>query len=118
MATGGLIVEGLFSATGLVPHDRSARVVSDAFHWDYTTYLNLVFLAVFAVLFWLYRHRDRLGGGRGYAIDPVCGMQIRTADAPARTTRDGRTFHFCSDHCAQRFAANPDRHDHGSTTRA
>jgi uncharacterized protein len=114
MALGGLIVEGLFSAAGLIPQSRSARIVSDSFRWDYTTILNFVFLGVFAGLWWLSRHRDRLGGGRGYAIDPVCGMQVRTDDAPARTVRDGRTFHFCSDHCAARFAAHPDRHEQGS----
>ncbi len=27
----------------------------------------------------LRRDRDRLRGGTGYAIDPVCGMQVQTA---------------------------------------
>ena len=111
MALGGLMVEGLFSAVGLVPARRSSHIATSSFHWNYTTFLNVVFIAVFATLYWLYRHRDRWGGGHGYAIDPVCGMQVRTADAPARTTRAGRTIHFCSDHCAARFAANPERYD-------
>ncbi len=53
------------------------------FSWDYTTYLNIVFLVVFAVLYWAYRNRDRLGAGGGYALDPVCGMQVEIANAPA-----------------------------------
>jgi uncharacterized membrane protein YraQ (UPF0718 family) len=105
MATGGLIVQGLFAALGLVPRHRPQRIVPTAFHWNYTTVLDLVFLVVFAVLYWLYRNRERLGGGRGYAIDPVCGMQVQTANAPARALHEGRPVYFCSDHCAGRFAA-------------
>lgn len=106
MAAGGLIVEGLFSAAGAVPHLRSQRIVSTSFHWNYTTFLNIAFLVVFAGLYWLYRNRSRLGGGSGYAIDPVCGMQVRTADAPARRAHGDMTVYFCSDHCAERFSAD------------
>ena len=58
---------------------------------------------VLAVLYWLYRNRDRLGGGQGYAIDPVCGMQVQTADAPAHAEVDGTRYWFCSDRCRERF---------------
>jgi uncharacterized membrane protein YraQ (UPF0718 family)/YHS domain-containing protein len=110
MATGGLIVEGLFSAAGIIPTNRSGRIVATAFHWNYTTYLNIVFLGVFAILYWLYRNRARLGGGAGLAFDPVCGMQVRTADAPAHVDLDGGSVYFCSDHCRARFEAEPDRY--------
>jgi len=103
MAAAGLIVEGLARAAGLVPAHRLTRIVATRFQWSYATFLNLIFLAVFAGLYWLYRHRDRLGGGIGYATDPVCGMQVRTADAPATASRDGRLYHFCSDRCRDRF---------------
>jgi uncharacterized membrane protein YraQ (UPF0718 family)/YHS domain-containing protein len=104
MAAAGLAVEGLAQLAGLVPTHRSARIVSDHFAWNYTTILNFVFLAAFAFLYYLYRHRERLGGGQGYAFDPVCGMQVRTADAPASTVSGGTTYFFCSDHCRARFA--------------
>jgi YHS domain-containing protein len=77
--------------------------------WDYTTFLNLVFLAVAAAVWWLARHRARFGGGVGYAIDPVCGMQVRIADAPSRVEHDGATVWFCADRCRDRFEADPDR---------
>ena len=77
------------------------------FEWNYTTFLNIAFLAVFAVLYWLYRNRERLGGGQGYALDVVCGMQVRTVDAPASRHHDGETYWFCSDHCAGRFDREP-----------
>ena len=61
------------------------------------------------MLYWLYRNRERLGGGQGYAIDPVCGMQVQTANAPARATHEGRTFYFCADRCRERFEGEPAR---------
>ncbi|MHB1786443.1 MAG: YHS domain-containing protein, partial [Acidimicrobiales bacterium] len=79
------------------------------FQWNYTTVLNIIFLAIFGVLYWLYRNRDRLGGGQGLALDPVCGMQVRTHDAPARIVEEAQTYYFCSDRCADRFRAEPER---------
>ncbi len=105
MAAAGLIVEGLFSVAGLIPRHRSQTIVATHFVWNYTTFLNIAFLAVFGFLFWLYRNQARLGGGIGYAIDPVCGMQVRTANAPARSSLNGQPVWFCSDHCQERFDA-------------
>ncbi len=103
MAAAGLVVEGIFAALDVVPTSRPHDIVHAGFEWNYTTVLNVVFLGVFAVLYWLHRNRERFGGGQGYAIDPVCGMQVRTADAPATRMRDGAQYWFCSDHCAARF---------------
>jgi YHS domain-containing protein len=110
MAAAGLIVEGLFTVAGLVPTDRPETIVSEHFSWNYTTFLNIIFLGVFGVLYWLRRNRARFGGGVGYAFDPVCGMQVRTANAPATATVDHRRFYFCSDHCRERFEGDPARH--------
>ena len=105
MSAAGLIVEYLFRWLGIEPTDRSATVVPTEFSWNYTTFLNIFFLLVLAGLWWLARNQKRLGGGAGYAIDPVCGMQIEVANAPAQAERDGQTFWFCSDHCRGRFEA-------------
>jgi YHS domain-containing protein len=107
MSVAGLIVEGLFSALDAVPRTRHHEIVPTHFQWNYTTFLNIAFLGVFAVLYWLYRNRERLGGGQGYAIDPVCGMQVRTSDAPATAVHAGERFYFCSDHCRERFERSP-----------
>ncbi|MCA1824981.1 MAG: permease, partial [Frankia sp.] len=109
MAVAGLAVEGIFGLIGWIPEPKHGEVVHARFDWNYTTYLNVVFLVVFAVLFWLYRHRADFGGGHGYAIDPVCGMQVATANAPASTTHAGERVWFCSDRCRGRFEAQPDR---------
>ena len=110
MSAAGLIVEGIFSGAGLVPHHGAAQIAPTSFHWNYTTYLNIVFLVVLAGILWAYRQRDRWGGGQGYGVDPVCGMQVRTSDAPAHTVHGGRHVWFCSDHCKARFVSDPERY--------
>ena len=42
------------------------------------------------------------------ARDPVCGMQVEMAHAPAVREHAGVRHYFCSDHCAEQF--EPDRH--------
>jgi uncharacterized protein len=52
MAAAALIVEAVFEALGLIPHERNARVVEASVTWNYTTWLNVVFLLLAAVLVW------------------------------------------------------------------
>jgi len=37
------------------------------------------------------------------AIDPVCGMTVEEADAPAKVDHDGTTDDFCSNDCREEF---------------
>jgi hypothetical protein len=60
MVSAGLIVEFLFQGLGLTPTERNAKVVTARVTWNYSTYLNVVFLSVAAVLIWRYFRR---GGG-------------------------------------------------------
>ena len=121
MSAAGLITEGIFALGGWIPARAHGEVVHSRFDWNYTTFLNIIFLGVFAGLYWLHRQRGRFGGGHGYAIDPVCGMQVQTANAPASTVHGDRTIWFCSDRCRERFVTNPAKftrsnkhdHDHG-----
>jgi hypothetical protein len=50
MAGAALDIEGLFSLLFLIPREHHARVIEIAVGWDYTTWLNLVFLALAVVL--------------------------------------------------------------------
>jgi hypothetical protein len=50
LVAAGLLVERLFGAVGLVPTHRAAKVVEASVTWNYTTILNLVFLALAGVL--------------------------------------------------------------------
>jgi uncharacterized membrane protein YraQ (UPF0718 family)/YHS domain-containing protein len=108
MSAAGLVTEYLFRALGWVPATKTGQVVGDTLRWNYTTVLDIIALTAFAGLYWLYRHRERFGGGAGYANDPVCGMQVETAHAPASTVHGGRRIYFCSQHCQHRFEADPE----------
>jgi Cu+-exporting ATPase len=44
------------------------------------------------------------------AIDPVCGMKVDPGAGKPSYEHGGHTFHFCSDGCRIKFAANPDRY--------
>jgi uncharacterized protein len=50
MAAAGYVIELVFAPLGLIPDERSADVVEASFSWNYTTWLNLAFLALSAVL--------------------------------------------------------------------
>ena len=63
---------------------------------------------------WLSRHRQRLGGGVGYAKDPVCGMQVERPHAPGTAEHDGQRCYFFSAHCRDRFTADPQHHGTGA----
>ncbi len=42
-------------------------------------------------------------------IDPVCGMSLAELPGVKEATHHGRTFYFCGEHCAGRFATNPEK---------
>lgn len=50
MAAAALVIEFLFEALHLVPHSRHAQIVSTAVHWNYTTILDIIFLALAGLL--------------------------------------------------------------------
>jgi hypothetical protein len=52
MAGAALVIELIFGALGLVPAQRNARVVEASVTWDYTTWLNIVFLVLAGLLVW------------------------------------------------------------------
>ena len=109
MSTAGLATEYLFTSAGIAPAASARHAVTGqgVWGWNYTAFLNIAALAALAGLYWLYRNRARFGGGTGYARDPVCGMQVQVAHAPATARLDGTVYYFCSDHCQHRFTASP-----------
>jgi uncharacterized membrane protein YraQ (UPF0718 family) len=70
MVAAGLIVEFLFRGLGLTPDERDAKVVEGSVTWNYTTILNIVFLALAALLLWRFL---RTGGL------PMLGMMNKPA---------------------------------------
>jgi hypothetical protein len=103
MVLAGLAVDGLFSAAGLVPHGPrpSRAAVFGSVRLDYTLVLDIIATGVFGALVVLTMRRG--------AVDPVCGMSVDRAGAPT-LDHAGRRYHFCSEHCRSRFAADPEAH--------
>ena len=52
MAVAALIVEAVFALLGLIPTEHRARVVEASITWNYTTWLNIVFLVLAGLLVW------------------------------------------------------------------
>ncbi len=107
MSIGGLAVEYLFKLVHIPEPTRPKMIIHTGFQWNYTTVLNILASAALAGIYWLYHHRDTTAGQ--YAKDPVCGMQVEIAHAPASRRTDDGPAYFCSDHCAHRFDADPER---------
>ena len=47
---------------------------------------------------------------KNIVTDPVCGMRLNKAFAPAQMTHLGHTYYFCVPECRARFAEDPDRY--------
>ncbi|HEY2564025.1 MAG TPA: permease [Acidimicrobiales bacterium] len=52
MVVAGYLVELIFGAAGLVPATRNAQVLTATVTWNYTTFLNIAFIALTLVLVW------------------------------------------------------------------
>ncbi|GAC1611362.1 MAG: hypothetical protein NVS3B26_23730 [Mycobacteriales bacterium] len=118
MSFAGLVTEGIFAGLGLVPTTLRGDIATAHVGLNYTTVLNVLAVAAFGYLYWLYRNAARFGGGKGYAKDVVCGMQVRTSDAPARAEHRGQTFYFCSDKCHHKFEGAPGKYASGTAVEA
>jgi uncharacterized membrane protein YraQ (UPF0718 family)/YHS domain-containing protein len=107
MSLAGLAVEYLFRALSVPEPPRHGVLRDLAIGWNHTTYLNLVALVAFGLVFRLARSRasigPRVGGVPSHAQDPVCGMQVETSHALTTADEDGTRYWFCSDRCRDRF---------------
>ncbi|MGH2862065.1 MAG: permease [Solirubrobacteraceae bacterium] len=109
MMIAALIVDGIFSALGLIPTGpRPTR--ADIFSHitvNYKLGLNILGVVILAALFWLTVRRG--------VTDPVCGM---TVDRSKAVTKEfaGETYYFCSDHCLHAFEADPGKYISGTAT--
>jgi uncharacterized membrane protein YraQ (UPF0718 family)/YHS domain-containing protein len=112
MSAASLATEYLVRAAHLLPKVGTHIVPLTHAGANYTTVLNVLAAIGFGVLYWLYRTRTAGATGAAglsvadrYAKDPVCGMQVEKALAPARLQVGSQTVYFCSDHCSAKFAA-------------
>jgi uncharacterized protein len=97
MVVAALAVTGLMHVAGVIPiGPRPTRAdIFGTVSVNYKLVLNLVALAVFAVLIGLTQRHG--------ATDPVCGMRVDRSTAVRHDAAPG--VHFCSEHCAAAFEA-------------
>ena len=65
MVAAGYPVESIFGLLHLVPATRDAQALEPHISWNYTTFLNLIFLALATVLLWRF---FRTGGRQMLAM--------------------------------------------------
>jgi uncharacterized membrane protein YraQ (UPF0718 family)/YHS domain-containing protein len=106
---GALVVNAGFSLLGLAPSGpRPLRAdVFSGVHLDYKLVLNLLGAALFIALIALTVRRG--------ATDPVCGMVVDRATA-VKHRHAGQTWFFCSEGCATKYRADPERYEHPAAT--
>ena len=76
MSLAALAIELVFKMVGLVPSDRHAKIVESAIQWNYTTFLNIIFIALTAILVVRFM---RTGGPKMLKMmnKPICQHQMQ-----------------------------------------
>jgi uncharacterized membrane protein YraQ (UPF0718 family)/YHS domain-containing protein len=99
-----LAVDALFDFLGLIPETRPdvESITERGIEWNYTTFLNIIFFGVAAVLIGLTLRRG--------VRDPVCGMTVDRSKTPYRSEWAGETYYFCGEGCKKRFDADPEHY--------
>ena len=129
MALAGFLVGGAFQLLGLAPTNHHVTVFETQPAWNYTTFLDIAFLVLTAVLAWrfvttggmemLRAHAQRPEEGATLVQDPVCGMSVDPTTTTEKVEHAGTTYYFCSAGCRSTFEKDPARytvHAHSRTT--
>jgi YHS domain-containing protein/uncharacterized membrane protein YraQ (UPF0718 family) len=120
MALAGFLVGGAFQLLGLAPTNHHVTVFETQPAWNYTTFLDIAFLVLMAVLAWrfvttggiemLLAHGRRPEEGAKLVRDPVCGMSVDPATAAEQVEYMGAKYYFCSANCRSTFEKDPARY--------
>ena len=120
MALAGFLVGGAFHLLGLAPTNHQVTVFETQPSWNYTTFLDIAFLVLMAVMAWrffttgglemLRAHARRPDEHASVVQDPVCGMSVDPATATESVEYAGATYYFCSAGCRSTFAKDPARY--------
>jgi uncharacterized membrane protein YraQ (UPF0718 family)/YHS domain-containing protein len=120
MALAGFLVGGAFQLLGLAPTNHHVTVFETQPSWNYTTFLDLAFLLLMAVMAWrfvttgglemLRAHARRPEPDAKLVHDPVCGMSVDPARAEYRSSRNGETYYSCSAGCKETFDKDPGKY--------
>jgi len=122
MALAGFLVGGAFQLLGLAPTNHHVAVFETRPTWNYTTYLDIAFLVLMAVMAWRFLTTGGVNMLRAMARppeahstlvrDPVCGMTVDPATGK-KAEYMGETYYFCSEGCKQSFEKDPGQYAGG-----
>ena len=105
----GMLTEGIFAIFGVIPeHSQLAQMSGSHFGLNGTTALDSIAFILLAGIVYLYRTRE-VDSSHDFAMDPICGMQVRKADAPATASVDGIDYYFCMEGCKESFLKQNER---------
>src|SRR5712671_1008184 len=120
MALAGFLVGGAFQLLGLAPTNHHVTVFETQPTWNYTTFLDIAFLVLIAVLAWrfvttggiemLRALSRRPETGAKLVRDSVCGMSVDPATVREKAEYAGETYYFCSAGCLAAFGNDPARY--------
>ena len=120
MALAGFLIGGAFQLLGLAPTNHHVTVFETRPAWNYTSFLDIAFLFLMAVMAWRFFTTGGVGMIRAMAhpqeaqmkmvLDPVCGMSVDPATATEKVEHDGHTYYFCSAGCRSAFEEEPARY--------
>ena len=120
MALAGFLVGGAFQLLGLAPTNHHVTVFETRPSWNYTTFLDIAFVLLMAVMAWrfiktggmemLRAHSRRPEPEAKLVRDPVCGMSVDPATANQRSDFGGSTYYFCSAGCKETFDKDPGKY--------
>jgi YHS domain-containing protein/uncharacterized membrane protein YraQ (UPF0718 family) len=118
MALAGFLIGGAFQLLGLAPTNHHVAVFETQPTWNYTTFLDIAFLALVAVMAWRFLTTGGVEMLRAMGRplpeeldrdvqDPVCGMSVDPAKTEYRSVQNGETYNFCSAGCKATFDQDP-----------
>src|SRR5207253_8322731 len=105
MALAGFLIGGAFQLLGLAPTNHHVAVFETQPSWNYTSFLDVAFLVLMAVLAWrfvttggiemLRAHARRPEAGAKVVRDPVCGMSVDPGTSHAKVGYMGAMDSSC-----------------------
>jgi len=117
MALAGFLIGAAFQFLGLAPTNHHITVFEASPAWNYTTFLDIAFLLLMAVLAWRFvttggvemirAHAHRPEEHTATVKDPVCGMTVDPQRTAHSSVYDGQTHYFCSAGCKDSFEKDP-----------
>ena len=108
MAVTGELTNLIFKWLNIVPLNNKIIISKTTFGFNFDFYTDLIFVIIFTGMLLAHFASTKLDSG--FAIDPVCNMQVDKLSAAASSNFNGANYYFCSPKCKERFDENPQKY--------